>query len=75
MDFAQHNTERAMEAANWVHAIAEQNLNQSKSAFEGLLRSAGLLCEALINNRLLSASTLWQLLNKRSQMRSTLLTE
>jgi hypothetical protein len=37
MDFAQHNTERAMEAANWVHAIAERNLNQSKAAFEGLL--------------------------------------
>jgi hypothetical protein len=37
MDFAQHNTERAMEAANWVHAIAERNLNQSNATFEGLL--------------------------------------
>jgi hypothetical protein len=37
MDFAQQNTERAMEATNWMRAIAEQNLNQSKAAFEGLL--------------------------------------
>jgi hypothetical protein len=37
MDFAQQNTERAMQATNWMRAIAEQNLNQSKAAFEGLL--------------------------------------
>jgi hypothetical protein len=36
-DFAQQNTERAMQATNWMRAIAEQNLNQSKAAFEGLL--------------------------------------
>src|SRR4030095_927715 len=36
-DFAQHNTERAAQATNWMRAIAEQNLNQSKAAFEGLL--------------------------------------
>jgi hypothetical protein len=36
-DFAQQNTERAVQAANWIHALAEQNLNQSKAAFEGLL--------------------------------------
>jgi len=39
-DFAQHNTERAVQATNWVRAIAEQNLNQSKAAFEGLLTIA-----------------------------------
>jgi hypothetical protein len=37
MDFAQQNTERAMQATNWMRAMAEQNLNQSKAAFEGLL--------------------------------------
>ena len=40
MDFAQQNTERAMQATNWMRAIAEQNLNQSKAAFEGLLTIA-----------------------------------
>jgi len=40
MDFAQQNTERAVQATNWVLAIAEQNLNQSKAAFEGLLTIA-----------------------------------
>jgi hypothetical protein len=37
MDFAQQNTERA---ADWMRAIAEQNLNQRKAAFEGLLTVA-----------------------------------
>jgi hypothetical protein len=36
-DFAQHNTERAVQATNWMRTIAEQNLNQSKTALEGLL--------------------------------------
>jgi hypothetical protein len=37
MDFAQQNTERA---TDWMRAIAEQNLNQSRAAFEGLLSVA-----------------------------------
>jgi hypothetical protein len=37
MDFAQQNTEHAVQAANWMRAIAEQNINQSKAAFESLL--------------------------------------
>ena len=40
MDFAQQNTEQVMQATNWMHAIAEQNLNQSRAAFEGLLAIA-----------------------------------
>ena len=40
MDFAQQNTERAVQATNWVLAIAEQHLNQSKAALEGLLTIA-----------------------------------
>src|SRR5215469_4089912 len=40
MEFAQQNTERAVLATNWVLAIAEQNLNQSKAALEGLLTIA-----------------------------------
>jgi len=40
MDFAQQNTERAVQAANWLCAIAEQNLNQSKAALGGLLTIA-----------------------------------
>jgi hypothetical protein len=37
MDFAQQNTDRA---TDWMRAIAEQNLNQSKAAFDGLLTVA-----------------------------------
>jgi hypothetical protein len=37
MDFAEQNTERA---SDWMRAIAEQNLNQSKAAFDGLLTVA-----------------------------------
>jgi hypothetical protein len=40
MDFAQQNTERAVQATNWMRALAEQNLNQSKAAFEGILAMA-----------------------------------
>src|SRR5262249_10638856 len=40
MDFAQQNTERAMQATNWMRAIAEQNLNQSKASFDGFLTVA-----------------------------------
>ena len=40
MDFTWQNTERAVQATNWMRAIAEQNLNQSKAAFEGLLTIA-----------------------------------
>jgi hypothetical protein len=40
MDFAQQNTERAVQATNWMRALAEQNLNQSKAAFEGFLAMA-----------------------------------
>src|SRR5215470_4782262 len=37
MDFAQQNTERA---SDWIRAIAEQNLDQRRAAFEGLLTVA-----------------------------------
>jgi hypothetical protein len=57
-DFAQHNTERAVQATNWALAIAEQNLNQSRAALEGLLTFTGMLFVALISNRPLSATTL-----------------
>ena len=40
MDFAQQNTERAVQATNWLCAIAEQNLNQTRAAFEGLMTIA-----------------------------------
>ena len=40
MDFAQQNTERTVQATNWMRAIAEQNFNHSKAAFEGLLTVA-----------------------------------
>jgi hypothetical protein len=40
MDFAQQNTERAVQATDWMRAIAEQNLNLSKAAFEELLTIA-----------------------------------
>jgi hypothetical protein len=40
LNFAQQNTERAVQATNWMRAIAEQNLDQSKAAFEGLLTIA-----------------------------------
>ncbi len=37
MDFAQQNAEQA---TDWMRAIVEQNLNQSKAAFDGLLTVA-----------------------------------
>src|SRR6266481_4653509 len=40
MNFAQQNSERAVQATNWMRAITEQNLNQSKAAFGGLLTIA-----------------------------------
>jgi hypothetical protein len=41
MDFVQQNTEQAAQATtNWMRAIAEQNLNQSRAAFEGFLTIA-----------------------------------
>jgi hypothetical protein len=39
-DFARQTTEQAVQATDWMRAIAEQNLNQSKAAFEGLLTIA-----------------------------------
>src|SRR5437773_9746046 len=40
INFAQQNAEQAAQATNWMHAITEQNLNQSRAAFEGLLTIA-----------------------------------
>jgi len=39
-DFARQTTEQAAQATDWMRAIADQNLNQSKAAFEGLLTIA-----------------------------------
>ncbi len=39
-NFARQSTEQAVQATDWMRAIAEQNLNQSKAAFEGLLTIA-----------------------------------
>ena len=40
INFAQQNAQQAAQATNWMHAITEQNLNQSRAAFEGLLTIA-----------------------------------
>jgi hypothetical protein len=39
-DFARQTTEQVMQTTDWIRAIAEQNLNQSKTAFESLLTIA-----------------------------------
>jgi hypothetical protein len=39
-DFARETTEQAAQATDWIRAIAEQNLKQSKAAFDGLLTIA-----------------------------------
>jgi nucleotide-binding universal stress UspA family protein len=39
-NFARQTTEQAVQTTNWMRAIAEQNLNQSKAAFESLLTIA-----------------------------------
>jgi hypothetical protein len=39
-DIAWQNTERAVQATNWMCAVAEHNLKQSKAVFEGLLTIA-----------------------------------
>ena len=36
-DLARQTTEQAVQTTDWMRAIAEQNLNQSKAAFESLL--------------------------------------
>jgi hypothetical protein len=36
-DFARQTTEQAVQTTDWTRAIAEQNLKQSKAAFESLL--------------------------------------
>ena len=36
-DFARQTTEQAVQTTDRMRAIAEQNLNQSKAAFEGLM--------------------------------------
>jgi hypothetical protein len=39
-DFARETTEQAAQATDWMRAIAEQNLKQSKAAFDVLLTIA-----------------------------------
>jgi hypothetical protein len=39
-NFARQTTEQAVQTTDWMRAIAEQNLNQSKAAFESLLTIA-----------------------------------
>jgi hypothetical protein len=39
-DFARQTTEQAVQTTDWMRAIAQQNLNQSKAAFESLLTIA-----------------------------------
>jgi hypothetical protein len=39
-DFARQTTEQAVQTTDWMRAITEQNLNQSKAAFESLLTIA-----------------------------------
>src|SRR5262249_22219318 len=39
-NFARQSTEQAVQTTDWMRAIAEQNLNQSKAAFESLLTIA-----------------------------------
>jgi hypothetical protein len=39
-DVAEQNTERAVQTTGWMLAVTEQNLNQSKAIFEGLLTIA-----------------------------------
>jgi hypothetical protein len=37
MEFAKQNTEQAAQAANWMRAMTEQNLSQSRAVLEGFL--------------------------------------
>jgi len=39
-NFARQTTEQTVQTTDWIRAIAEQNLNQSKAAFESLLTIA-----------------------------------
>ena len=76
-DFAQQNTERAVQATNygmnWMREIAEQNLTQSKAALEGLLmitRARPSMAWMSKHRRSASAPCSWP--KKRSPTRSTL---
>ena len=39
-NFTRQTTEQTVQTTDWIRAIAEQNLNQSKAAFESLLTIA-----------------------------------
>jgi hypothetical protein len=73
MDFAQQNTERAVQATDWMRAIAEQNLKQSKAAFEDLLTIARNAVRGVDQQAAFIRGSM-TFSKKRSQIRSTLLT-
>ena len=75
-DFAQQHTERAVQVTNygmnWMREITEQNLSQSKAAFDGLLMITRRPSMALINKRPLCASARCRSPRKRSPIPSIL---
>ena len=73
INFAQQNAEQAAQATNWMHAITEQNLNQSRAAFEGLLTIARNAVHGFDHQASVICTPCCSL-KKRSQIRSTLLT-
>ena len=74
-NFARQTTEQAMQTADWMRAIAEQNLNQSKAAFESLLTMARNAASGVDQQAaFISDSILYCLLKRRSKIHSTSLT-
>ncbi len=76
-DFAQQNTERAVQATNygmnWMREIAEQNLNQSKAALEGLLMITRKAVDDIDHQASVVRDAPCCLRKKRSQILTTLL--
>src|SRR5262245_20264219 len=80
MDFAQQNTQRAMQGTEWMRTIAEQNLNQSKAALEEFLtisrnavrgadRQAAAICENSFSLAQETLSNTFDFANKLVRMR------
>jgi hypothetical protein len=84
-DFAEHNTQRAVEATqraveatnygvSWLREIAEQNLNQSKAAADSWLTVTRKAVEALDQQASAIRKRPWSLRRKLYRARSTFCT-
>jgi hypothetical protein len=77
-DFAERNTERAIQATNygmdWLREVAEQNLDHSKASVEALVIATRKAVDALDQQTSLSSDGLCRLRKRLCRIRSTFFT-